>query len=1039
MSIKNIVESLNGLFKKTESELNESSEEDVLARRGFLSLVATYPYGYSILNDGNFVKRVVADNDEDAIAQFDQFSMYKQNESLSEQCEVISRNGDCQLCRNSSSADKYTIYCKEKSVKEFKSPTDEEARSEFYKFVKSKDSKNESIWEDYKQYDGWDEDDIKLHKSIDWSQRNSQEYDAGDAFKGKATHYTVNGPVTKEVEFHKFIRPNPIFPPYYRPVDEFGQFDDSVGFMYDGHNRGKYGIHDRSETQSVYDMLSDSYKKDSKNKMNEQDSKFNPSKDGLYDYGCDSCGDRVPMNNAHWFYGQTIGLCDKCFEKLPNEVANKQDDGELSVMNKYLGTDFEDIKEAFKKQSVNENKQLNEGPGAGYTIHQEVHVPSVSAEQIKLDQMTKDVKESGTYFEATGSFTCEIKQTAESIYAQSYGYDGKVKEQQCQIYGGTYDVYSSEDIDSIDEYVRQQIQEELSNTVISTETIYGGGWSHSTYDGTLADTMNAYDVKTYLSCIDTLDISLTDKSKIDFIDSQVSGENIFETYYVRDQDGSFDEGFDSEKEAIQYAKDHEYNQVVLVTEYEDEFGNIDFYYDDYTIVWERDEDDVDESLKEDWRYSKQSNTLTYTEDDIQDVVEWLFNWHPECFDGFEQADLKSALYGLDSETIPGSTCDIICTMEYDDDEDESLQRNTANHSSQNVNEGIAFGYDDARDAIFYLIDQKYVDVDDLQRDMVYWLSERDAEEFQKTHQLPIFDKNNESLYRKNCRHIAESIDRNGARDAMFELIDEGVVDCKELQEELLRWLSSDDVYDFMRMYGYDEQFEHDEDDGDMYESLDVAQIDYILTQLENEFERTPHVIMDGQLGSDLRYFEKVRTVRQAEKFNYHSDYWGYAEDYQQQNVTAVEQLRDFIGKQVQIGGKTGKLEGLLIDIQYNSLSHSYILLSSNDKKSAKPMREQRELTDSNYKGIIGKYFDYSFDFEFQDVVQGILDRVDDFSNGDDIMSAIDDGIIYYAQQWQIAHHYCSGPADCNWDEILEQFTDDIFSICSQIASDSEEE
>lgn len=53
------------------SRLNESSEE--IARKLFVSLVKLYPYGYSVLNDGNFVCRISAKDDEDAIRQFNDF------------------------------------------------------------------------------------------------------------------------------------------------------------------------------------------------------------------------------------------------------------------------------------------------------------------------------------------------------------------------------------------------------------------------------------------------------------------------------------------------------------------------------------------------------------------------------------------------------------------------------------------------------------------------------------------------------------------------------------------------------------------------------------------------------------------------------------------------------------------------------------------------------------------------------------------------------------------------------------------------------
>lgn len=54
-----------------EGESYPSSDE--LARKGFVSLVRLYPYGYSVLNDGYFVCRIAAENDDDAIRQFYEF------------------------------------------------------------------------------------------------------------------------------------------------------------------------------------------------------------------------------------------------------------------------------------------------------------------------------------------------------------------------------------------------------------------------------------------------------------------------------------------------------------------------------------------------------------------------------------------------------------------------------------------------------------------------------------------------------------------------------------------------------------------------------------------------------------------------------------------------------------------------------------------------------------------------------------------------------------------------------------------------------
>lgn len=123
------------------------------------------------------------------------------------------------------------------------------------RYIKS----NYGDYQDYDPKDGWTEEDIELHKSIDWKARNWMEYPVeGDSFVGEVVLYGYDDPVYEDVEFIKYIRPNPIYPPYYAPVDKrpFKDYSGYVGPMYDGNHHGTYDIHDRFESQAVYDMLS---------------------------------------------------------------------------------------------------------------------------------------------------------------------------------------------------------------------------------------------------------------------------------------------------------------------------------------------------------------------------------------------------------------------------------------------------------------------------------------------------------------------------------------------------------------------------------------------------------------------------------------------------------------------------------------------------------------------------------------------------------------------------------------------------------------
>ena len=118
---------------------------------------------------------------------------------------------------------------------------------------------NEFMWNSRSGYDPkeWEQEDIELHQSIDWQGRNYMEYEVPeDSFISTAVCYRSDAePEYKQVEFHKFLRANPIYPPYYKPAEK--PFMGVVGPMFDGRSKGKYGIHDRYEDQRTYDMLSE--------------------------------------------------------------------------------------------------------------------------------------------------------------------------------------------------------------------------------------------------------------------------------------------------------------------------------------------------------------------------------------------------------------------------------------------------------------------------------------------------------------------------------------------------------------------------------------------------------------------------------------------------------------------------------------------------------------------------------------------------------------------------------------------------------------
>ena len=108
----------------------------------------------------------------------------------------------------------------------------------------------------------WSDEEIKLWKSIDWKARNYRDYIVeDDTFEGEVVVYGLGEPYYIPTTFVKHIWANPIYSPCYDPVDEdiaSKEFPDEVivGPMGDGNNHNGYLVHDRYETQKLYNMLS---------------------------------------------------------------------------------------------------------------------------------------------------------------------------------------------------------------------------------------------------------------------------------------------------------------------------------------------------------------------------------------------------------------------------------------------------------------------------------------------------------------------------------------------------------------------------------------------------------------------------------------------------------------------------------------------------------------------------------------------------------------------------------------------------------------
>lgn len=119
------------------------------------------------------------------------------------------------------------------------------------------------------------------------------------------------------------------------------------------------------------------------------------------------------------------------------------------------------------------------------------------------------------------------------------------------------------------------------------------------------------------------------------------------------------------------------------------------------------------------------------------------------------------------------------------------------------------------------------------------------------------------------------------------------------------------------------------------EDDNIEDITWIFDRWDWEFDITTK----EELGSDYFYHTLVKNYSEAERFNYHSDYWGSAEDYQADVCDVVADFEPYVGEVVSINSEGGpqnyNLLGVLIDNQYNSVSHLAVLVEpAGDLKEA---------------------------------------------------------------------------------------------------------
>lgn len=260
-------------------------------------------------------------------------------------------------------------------------------------------------------------------------------------------------------------------------------------------------------------------------------------------------------------------------------------------------------------------KLLTEGPGAGYSIKWSVdNIYSTNVSDVVFDIGKQDYSgathegrlvinanieckmECSVTIDDASSYYYSIPHPIEVVDAvitriyvtdldEAYGYYVKNEGDSYVVYGQydwrgqseTYGSFNSLDAayDEIISLVKTEVLENVNDPgyimdILKTMTdhyeentfefVFGGGYSHSTFDGRLHDSN------------DCIDAEILDKDIIDFIDKAVQGENYYISYRVDFIDGSFDY-FDTEEEVIN-GVDDEIESISKVKEWYDEKDDI---------------------------------------------------------------------------------------------------------------------------------------------------------------------------------------------------------------------------------------------------------------------------------------------------------------------------------------------------------------------------------------------------------------------------------------------------------------------------------
>lgn len=239
------------------------------------------------------------------------------------------------------------------------------------------------------------------------------------------------------------------------------------------------------------------------------------------------------------------------------------------------------------------------GPGAGYTIEWELE----RIRRVNSFDVT-DVSKPDKWGTVTVTADCDvdIDVTIKSAWSYMYGFNHPIEGVSAKIhrvvfdynisdnYGDLLNFEDYEDLTDDAEYIDEVynmvyqinemdavdiLEDDAWEAIKGDEFSYGGGYTHSTWDGTLLE------VDDYNFAF----IQVTDPSVVEYIDKSVQGETNYSTYSVFVDDDATGYAFDTEEEAIADAKEY-----IESGNYEGDIANTYVVRDDWFEFYDGDTD-----------------------------------------------------------------------------------------------------------------------------------------------------------------------------------------------------------------------------------------------------------------------------------------------------------------------------------------------------------------------------------------------------------------------------------------------------------------